>query len=549
MRAVVRSTVLAGLTGTMMLGAAWAGIGIAPPPVSTPPVDVKVPVSADAPTAGTDVTAAAGDVALPFDPSTLAGGQMLVGAAKTSMYPRPEDYPGAKWEKDMGKCNTEDPAWYQDLMETMDQEKIDHLASTGSPWPENPNCIYQGGFGLGPANPVKEFDTEFGLWVRSVALSDGQQTLVLTVIDGEGWLWDYQNKCADCGAKQIAQALASDPDLSARGVHAGSHILHATHSHASPDFIGGWGFVPDWYMKQITESIKSTVKQAVMTMEAAKLEAGEQEARRFNSERRDTYRSAEEAQLSWLRAIAVDNGATVATVGAYAAHPTSYGNNNGIAHPDWVGGFEKRLEERFGGIGLHFMTGLGNLSNAGGRSTGVGLADLLPPVGMGRPVTDTTVKIVHTTVTSALTNVPLTALGTPGFFDRKFTPTPAVVSVGESAEAPCVSASPQSVELPVSAARIGNDLVFTAAPGEVFANYTNTVKEKNVGRITFPMAQSNDALGYMPQSFEINPVGQQGLGFAAGGYVFVNYEDSYAIDRCVGDLMLETTLKLMSAIR
>ncbi len=49
----------------------------------------------------------------------------------------------------------------------------------------------------------------------------------------------------------------------------------------------------------------------------------------------------------------------------------------------------------------------------------------------------------------------------------------------------------------------------------------------------------------MPQSFELNPAGQQGAGFAANGYVFVNYEDSYAIDRCVGDMALETTLKLV----
>jgi hypothetical protein len=145
--------------------------------------------------------------------------------------------------------------------------------------------------------------------------------------------------------------------------------------------------------------------------------------------------------------------------------------------------------------------------------------------------------------------VPLAALGTPGLFDRKFEPTPAVVSTGESATAPCVSASAQSVELPYSAARIGNDVVFSAAPGEVFANYTNTVKEKNTGRITFPLAQANDALGYMPQSFEINPVGQQALGFAAGGFLFVNYEDSYAIDRCTGDLMLEETLKLLDAVK
>ena len=61
-----------------------------------------------------------------------------------------------------------------------------------------------------------------------------------------------------------------------------------------------------------------------------------------------------------------------------------------------------------------------------------------------------------------------------------------------------------------------------------------------------PLAQANDALGYIPQSFELNPVGQQGLGFVAGGYLIVNYEDSYAIDRCFGDMALETTLDLLN---
>jgi hypothetical protein len=195
------------------------------------------------------------------------------------------------------------------------------------------------------------------------------------------------------------------------------------------------------------------------------------------------------------------------------------------------------------------MTGLGNLTGAN-KTTGGKLADLIPAIGAGRPVTDTTLKVSQGTARSALTNVPLSALGTPGLFDRKFDPTPATVRTGKKPDnAPCISASAQSVELPYTAARIGNDIILTAAPGEVFANYTNTVKEKNPGRITFPLAQANDALGYMPQSFEINPVGQQGLGFAAGGFVFVNYEDSYAIDRCTGDLMLEETLKLLTTVK
>jgi hypothetical protein len=589
MRHVVRSTLLAGMTGTLMVSAAWAGIGIAPVPLPTLPVGAPLPLASEPAPAGAPAATTAS-----VNPVTLGAGQLLVGAAKASMNPQPEKYDGV-WETDPAKCKTLAPEWFQDLP-TAGVNAMDGIANPGSTWPENPNCIYQGGFGLGPMNPVKAFDQELGLWVRSMAFSDGKQTLVTTVIDGEGWLWDYRSKCTDCGAKQIGEALAADPDLKARGVTAASHILHATHSHASPDFIGGWGFVPNWYMKQIAETIRATAKEAVLSMEKATLEAGEQEARAHNSERRDTYRSAEEQTISWVRAVAASSTPPVtaaartsparrpsptpsstgtprviATLGAFAAHPVTYGTNDGVAHPDWVGLFNKRLEDRFGGIGLHFMTGLGNLTGAN-KMTGGALADLLPAVGQGRPVDDTTVKVAQTTATSALTNVPLTALGTPGLFDRKFNPAPVVVAVEDGnasaadAEAlqeigediaggsppsysACTSASAQSIELPASAARIGNDLVFSAAPGEVFANYTNTIKEKNAGKITFPLAQANDALGYMPQSFEINPVGQQGLGFAAGGFLFVNYEDSYAVDRCTGDLMLETTLEMLNSIK
>ena len=97
------------------------------------------------------------------------------------------------------------------------------------------------------------------------------------------------------------------------------------------------------------------------------------------------------------------------------------------------------------------------------------------------------------------------------------------------------------------------ELAFTAAPGEVFANFTNTIKEVSRAewgvKVAFPLAQANDALGYMPQNFEMSPVGQQGLGFAFGGAVFVNYEDSYSIDHCFGDHALETQIDLLDSIK
>jgi hypothetical protein len=190
------------------------------------------------------------------------------------------------------------------------------------------------------------------------------------------------------------------------------------------------------------------------------------------------------------------------------------------------------------------------MSAEGGKEMGVALADLLPEVGRGTQLTDTDLRVKQTTWKQPTTNVPLDALGLPGFFDRRFLTEPSTVQTGKSPEtAPCLSASATTVELPATAVRIGDQFALTAAPGEVFSNATNTIKDNSHATITMPLAQANDALGYMPQSFEINPVGQQGLGFFFGGYLVVNYEDSYAVDRCVGDMVLETTLSMLNELR
>ena len=552
----LKKTGAAFLTGAFMVTSAWAGSSLVPVPEGNQPaaaVTKNAPKPAPtpaspAPSAGAPAPAA---VSAPIDPASLPEGQVLAGAAKISIEPRPKDF-GGTWETDAGKCRRMDPA----AVESAAKDPVefgDHLAAAGSPWQENPNCIYMGGFGLGPANPVIKWDQQLGLWVRAVALRDRQgDDLVMVILDGEGYFWDYGKKCSDCGIKQLTEQLAADKAL---GLEAKNITIASTHAHSSPDFIGGWGFVPDWYMKQVSETIKQTVRDAVASLRPAVLEYGEHEAREFNGERRDTYRSAEEQNLAWLRAYAPGansgqgNDETIATLGAYAAHPTTEGTNGGEAHPDWPGFFEKRLEERFGGIGLHFMTGLGNLSakNLPGGTTN--LAGLIPALGGGRAIADPDIRTARTTWQQPVTNVPLTALGLPGFFDRKFAQTPAQLRTGEDPDmGHCASASPVSAEVPVSAARIG-ELAFTAAPGEIFANYSNTIKETSGAEVSFPLGQANDALGYMPQSFELNPVGQQGLGFAVGGAVFVNYEDSYAIDKCFGDHALETSIDLLGQLK
>jgi hypothetical protein len=69
MRAVVRSTLLAGMTGVLMVSVAWAGIGISPTPGAGSPTDLLAGASGTT-TSATDSTTAA----TPSSTSTAALG-------------------------------------------------------------------------------------------------------------------------------------------------------------------------------------------------------------------------------------------------------------------------------------------------------------------------------------------------------------------------------------------------------------------------------------------------------------------------------------------
>lgn len=515
----VRSIATAALTGALLVGSVWAGIGLTPVGVQTPEtggLTHKLPTVSQADT-GHGVT--------------LGDDEALVGAAKVSIYPAPDAEKGEVWVKDVDTCLP---------LTTADSEGImTHAADWSRPWVENTNCIYAGGFGLGPSEPLIEFDQEYGLWIRSAAFSRGGQTLVTTIIDGEGYFGAYNSMCGavKCGIFDIQAELGAELGLAPE-----SFIFASTHAHSAPDFIGGWGGVPKWYMDQVATALRESVRQAVANMEPATIEAGDTVARGNNGERRDTYRSAEDPTVNWLRALDRDRN-TIATVGTFAAHATSFGSDATTAHADWPGVFDKTVEDRFGGTGLMFEAGLGNMSSRGGHMMGQSLGNLLPPVGTGALVQAPNVRVKQAFWDQPVTNFPLGSLGAAGFFDRPFGG-PAVVEAAKSSVKPCRSASGTSANVAVSAAKIG-DVIVTAAPGEIFANFSNTLEERS-SITTLAIGQANDALGYMPQSFETDYAAREGLGFAGLG--FFEYEDAYSIDHCFGDKALETQLALLGTL-
>ncbi len=416
-----------------MVTSAWAGASLLPAgndapalPKAAPAAVAQASTSATARRTSRAAAARSEGGAQPapeggasFDAGSLPDGEVLAGAAKTSIEPQPAKY-GGTWQKDHDLCATLSESSF-----SHGQEFAEHLATAGSPWPENPDCIYMGGFGIGPMNPVSSWNQDLGLWIRALALRDRQgDDLVMAIIDGEGYFWDYAHKCTDCGIKQITQTLADDPSL---GLKPENIIIAATHAHSSPDFIGGWGFVPDWYMKQVSETIKSTIKDAIASERPAVLEYGEEMARPYNHERRDSYRSAEEQQIGWLRAHDPAGeklrGQDHLHDGRLRRASHDHGTNNGQAHPTGPGASRRASRTSSGHRSpVHDRPGQHVVVGWARRRAGRRQAQPLIPL-RGTRVANPTSRTTRTTWQQPVTNVPLTTLGEPGFFDRKFAQT------------------------------------------------------------------------------------------------------------------------------
>lgn len=624
------------LVGVLSIGVAWAGAGL-------------VPVSGTSEQAGSETEdwlttlegeGPEGEGGPALEP--LQENQVYAGAHKVNIAPQPEKYNGY-WETNQEHCETNPlPLGMGDPQET----EPEHVPDFRVRWNENVNCIYTGGFDLGPAHAVSAFDEEYGLWARATAVSDGEDTVVLLMLDGAYYFAEYANMCntdethrsvwdgtgpganaytQDCGFRNLQDSLAarygySEGQRGQFGIEPASFFLASSHAHAAPDFAGAWGGVPRWYMQQVEDAIREAVYGAIDSMQPAYIEAGEILYRAGNNSRRRHYHAAEEATNAWMRFVAEqdadpicitpapeptatpepvatpDEGHVppgqakksptpsptptieptltpqpspsctqpppdkrgIATIGTYAAHPVN--SSNGIAYADIAGVFAKRAEERFGGTGIYFQTGFGNMTSAFSRvDLARILVDMLPGLGQGAQVTgNLDVKTAMRRFDHPVTNAALGGAGASGIFDRPMSGRPAAVSISRNSLGPdanhmphkrCNSASPVSVNSQVSVARIGpaqGGILITGGPGELFSNYTNTIKEKNPLGLAFPLSLVNDGLGYIMQSVETDHLGRQAVGFVNGP--LSEYEDAYSIDACFGDHALEQTLEAMRQI-
>lgn len=160
----------------------------------TAPVDVPDPL--------VDGARATSEVVGPPDLSGLprpGGGEFLVGADRASLAP------------DEDRWQTEGCSTYASNF----PEETGHLAGRITEdmvlpgWPKSPDCVYLGGYGLGPSRPATGVDPTTGYDVQTVAISNGDEIVVWQQTPFVGFFSTYRDDlCEACGILDIRRAIA-----------------------------------------------------------------------------------------------------------------------------------------------------------------------------------------------------------------------------------------------------------------------------------------------------------------------------------------------------
>ena len=560
-----------------VIGTAWAGVGLVPvsAPVAPEPDPAARTTAAEASgaaRAAAHQVAEGGTVAPPdlSGLSRLPDGEFLVGASEASIAPDPE-----QWQTE--GCSENGSGTDQ---------AVDHLATRITEdgalpgWPKSPDCVYLGGYGLGPGRAAVAVDPTIDYRVQTLALSNGEQTLVWQMTPLVGFFARYrEDLCDGCGILDIRRSIAEGLGIAVDNVAIGSN-----HSHGGADGYGAWGGMPTWYREQIRDTLAAAAFEAVAAMQPAQIEVGAVEARSFSNERRSTYHSVQDVGATWLQARSLPGGneggadpEVIATLVNFAAHPTVLGSGNRALHGDWPSAASEAMRQRLGGIGLVFEGGLGNVTPTRPRSTETDLtgdgevnsydqvlqmgADFVDLVGRdiargGTLLRSNHIAATDSTITHPVTNWTETALGVANLLDREFLPGTDGADGPSSYEwnkggtgsaRPCASAGPFSIKTQMTAYRVG-ELTAVTAPGEIFSSISSIAKAKlrNAafdGGQTMVFGQTQDSLGYIIQSYEQYPY--HGVSAGTGG---IEYEETFLLDRCFGDHVLDEMLTLGRAV-
>jgi hypothetical protein len=566
MRRLFTSVLTGLLTGGLVLGVAWATAGLTPVggKKAHPPG-----VTIDEVTANTGTTTE--DPTPDLEASGLEGGRLpdgvfLVGADNESIAPIPVSE-GGRWH---AHGNGYDCGSFE----------YEYLPNA------DPSCLRT--FDRFWATGV-DLASNLGIYARAMAISNGETTVVFVVIDTVSWFYGYDPSiCPDdpnapmpqdtCGSRAITADLSEE-----LGIPVKNFVIAATHTHASADTTARG---PSWYYEFVRDQIKKAARGAVASMQPAELQTGAIPAKAFNIDRRIVTRAVPDAELTWLRGVALDPGETgthdgwadpgetVATLVNYSAHPTVTAGNHDM-HSGYIGHLAERLGQLWGGKTVFMPGGLGDQTvnrGFGRQGIGYGLAELVYESAQASPYTLQSNEIVseQRILTIPADNDSLVALNKAGVFMRDTTipgphatgPSQSIQQKGDARTPSCVGASPISVLSPVGGIRIGTPglpegasgfvpgdrgdaVVLMEAPGEIFSSISLTTKDYlSRARNVMVFGMANDHIGYIIPAEQYDVRGANAVGIAEPSIRMTNYEESLSTGRCTGDQVLNALIEI-----
>jgi hypothetical protein len=556
LRAVLRAAVTGLTVGAVGLGSAWGAAVVSTPPLPTPPAALADLTGAVGPA---DEPAAVAPAAAVTPGERLPAGWFLAGSATTSLVPPADKVKSAEECAASGQQSTlYTPLTPEGCLITFDGLWMD---------------------GVDEANPIS---------ARSIALSNGEATVVFTLLDTVGYMAAYPaDLCGDCGIDPITKSLSTE-----LGIPAENLVISSSHTHAAPSTIAKGA---PWYYEYVRDQVKQAIRGAVADLANSpqvRLETGATSAKAFNVDRRIQNRAVPDYELAWLRAFVPSSTTTtdgrgkkqddtttpertIATFGNFAVHPTIR-NANARLHSGMVGPFTRRVSEVLGGASLFLPGALGDQTpdkSFGINGIGIGLADaLLADVERGGYVLQTNdIAVARTSVQVPIENQFFVGALAVGYAVRDFLPPygggpHAVATENEGTNLrSCEGAGPVHVVAPISAIRFGaqppagkrdlgpeyrlpvetDNVVVVQSPGEIFASIGLIVKDY-LSRSNNVLVQgvTNDTIGYIIPANQYDLFASQGLGLANNAAEVGNYEEALSLGRCTGELVTNAMLDM-----
>ena len=225
-------------------------------------------------------------------------------------------------------------------------------------------AVYSGGFGQSP--PIYGNQTLAGdpLNVRVIYVGNGTAAVEMAMVDSQGIFAAVQQASTDPKTTGLGSAgIRQDAAAAINAAHAGPSIAAAdmivqgSHSHSAPTAMGIWGPVPLVYLQFMHDRIVDAMLRAAKSARPAYLQWSSVDAPYLDNvttNQTDSYAGwKQDGQVSVLRAVSANGGATIATYANVPAHPDIVnGAGQKLLSADYFGRVRAQIEQEVGGIGI-----------------------------------------------------------------------------------------------------------------------------------------------------------------------------------------------------